>query len=186
MKKTFFHSSIQEFPIQITLITQLVTSAQKWIINLVNESFPFMASAIAEPLFKPVDPPIYGELKPSYRNFMAPGLILGISYILAVGLTALCFVMDRKEGLLERTFVAGVHAYQILFAHIIIQCTIILIQTLLLLFTIFVIFGIDLNGSIISVTILTLLQGIAGMSFGKTFILSMVDQWQLVNSFSVF
>uniref|UniRef100_T1KY65 Uncharacterized protein n=2 Tax=Tetranychus urticae TaxID=32264 RepID=T1KY65_TETUR len=162
----YFHSDGTEFPIQITLITQLVTSAQKWIINLVNESFPFMASAIAEPLFKPVDPPIYGELKPSYRNFMAPGLILGISYILAVGLTALCFVMDRKEGLLERTFVAGVQAYQILFAHIIIQCSIILIQTILLLFTIFVIFQIDLNGSVISVTVLTLLQGIAGMSFG--------------------
>ncbi|XP_074593668.1 ABC transporter G family member 20-like [Brevipalpus obovatus] len=161
-----FYADGTEFPIQIAIFTQLIQAGQKYIMQLVNQSFPYMAAAIAEPLLKPVDPPIYGELEPSYRDFMAPGLILGVSHILAVGLTALCFVMDRKEGLLERTFVAGVHAYQILFAHIIIQFTIILIQTILLLLTIFVLFQITLKGSIIAVTILTLLQGIAGMSFG--------------------
>lgn len=162
-----FLSCLIEFPNTLVVITQLATSTQKYILNIINETSPYMAKAISEPLLRPIDPPIYGSIKPLYRDFMAPGLILGVSHFLAVGLTALCLVMDRKEGLLERSFVAGVKAYQIILSHIIIQFVIILIQILLLLFTIFVIFQVELKGSIFLVLTLTLLQGIAGMSFGK-------------------
>lgn len=38
---------------------------------------------------------------------MAPGVVLSIAFLAAVALTALAFVLERKEGLLERTLVAG-------------------------------------------------------------------------------
>ena len=51
--------------------------------------------------------PIYGGQNPSFTEFMAPGVLLSISFLAAVALTALAFVMERKEGLLERSLVAG-------------------------------------------------------------------------------
>jgi ABC-type multidrug transport system ATPase subunit len=51
--------------------------------------------------------PIYGLQSPSFTEFMAPGVLLSISFLAAVALTALAFVMERKEGLLERSLVAG-------------------------------------------------------------------------------
>ena len=51
--------------------------------------------------------PVYGSQSPSFTEFMAPGVVLSISFLAAVALTALAFVMERKEGLLERSLVAG-------------------------------------------------------------------------------
>ena len=51
--------------------------------------------------------PVYGGDSPSFTEFMAPGVLLSISFLAAVALTALAFVMERKEGLLERSLVAG-------------------------------------------------------------------------------
>ncbi|KAL1442205.1 hypothetical protein MTO96_046509 [Rhipicephalus appendiculatus] len=51
--------------------------------------------------------PIYGVDKPSFTEFMAPGIIISITYIMAVGLTAISIVSEQKEGLLERSWVAG-------------------------------------------------------------------------------
>ena len=51
--------------------------------------------------------PVYGNQSPSFTEFMAPGVLLSISFLAAVALTALAFVMERKEGLLERSLVAG-------------------------------------------------------------------------------
>ena len=52
--------------------------------------------------------PVYGSNEPTFTEFMAPGVILSITYFMAVGLTALSFIIERKEGLLERSWVAGV------------------------------------------------------------------------------
>lgn len=52
--------------------------------------------------------PVYGAQSPSFTEFMAPGVLLSIAFLAAVALTALAFVMERKEGLLERSLVAGI------------------------------------------------------------------------------
>lgn len=54
-----------------------------------------------------MEKPIYGERAPTFTEFMAPGVVLSIAFLAAVALTALAFVMERKEGLLERSLVAG-------------------------------------------------------------------------------
>jgi ABC-type multidrug transport system permease subunit len=120
-----------------------------------------------DPIVEFVDPPVYGTLEPSFRDFMVPGMILAITYILAVGLTALTFVIERKGGQLERTVVAGVKIYQILFAQLIIQLVILCLQTFLVMTVTFLIFKIHNNGSYIMIVLITLMQGLAGMSFGE-------------------
>ncbi|KFM75039.1 ABC transporter G family member 20, partial [Stegodyphus mimosarum] len=54
-----------------------------------------------------VKEPIYGKLKPNFTEFMAPGMILGITYIMAVGLSAMSIIIEKKEGLLDRSWIAG-------------------------------------------------------------------------------
>ena len=61
--------------------------------------------------------PIYGRQSPSFTEFMAPGVLLSISFLAAVALTALAFVMERKEGLLERSLVAGLFTMLALQSH---------------------------------------------------------------------
>lgn len=45
-------------------------------------------------------PPIYGEADPSFTDFVAPGMMVSIVFAQAIGLTALAFVLDRKEGIM--------------------------------------------------------------------------------------
>lgn len=46
--------------------------------------------------------PIYGNMHPTFTDFMGPGVLVTIGFVQAIGLTAIAFVQDRKEGLLDR------------------------------------------------------------------------------------
>jgi ABC-type multidrug transport system permease subunit len=110
--------------------------------------------------------PLYGGQHPSFTEFMAPGVLLSIAFLAAVALTALSFVMERKEGLLERSLVAGVTSYEFLMSHVLTQMLVLGVQiTLLLAFT-FWVFRIPSQGPFIYVMLLTLLQGSCGMAYG--------------------
>ncbi|XP_065560210.1 ABC transporter G family member 20-like isoform X2 [Artemia franciscana] len=110
--------------------------------------------------------PIYGEPNPSFMHFMAPGVILTILYFIAVALTAAVFINERKQGLLDRSLVAGVTMTEVLFAHLANQLMTLIGQTVLVLVTIFVVFQVPCNGNIMTVSALSLLQGLCGMCFG--------------------
>ncbi len=72
--------------------------------------------------------PVYGSNEPTFTEFMAPGVILSITYFMAVGLTALSFILERKEGLLERSWVAGVTATEVMLAHVVAQFAVMIVQ----------------------------------------------------------
>ena len=134
------------------------------------------------------DEPVYGSNQPTFTEFMAPGVILSITYFMAVGLTALSFIIERKEGLLERSFVAGVTATEVMLAHVVAQFAVMIVQVkatfgiptpdmvlhalllffqvaLVLVFMIYV-FEVPAHGPMIWVICLTMLQGLCGMAFG--------------------
>jgi len=110
--------------------------------------------------------PIYGESEPTFTEFMAPGVVLSISFLAAVALTALSFVMERKEGLLERSLVAGVTSFEFLLSHVLTQFLVLSVQvTFLMIFT-FLVFNVPNRGSMFWVVSLTMLQGSCGMAYG--------------------
>lgn len=112
--------------------------------------------------------PIYGTLrKDGYLEFMAPGVVVSISYVMATGLTALAFILERRDGLLERSLVSGVQTSQILLAHAINQVFVMVFQIMLVLGCTFFIFEIPSRGPFFWVVLLILLQGCTGMGFGK-------------------
>jgi ABC-type transport system involved in cytochrome c biogenesis permease component len=87
--------------------------------------------------------PVYGSIKPTFTEFMAPGVILSITYFMAVGLTALSFIIERKEGLLERSWVAGVTATEIMLAHVVAQFVVMMVQVFQTLWIFFIYFNVN-------------------------------------------
>lgn len=72
------------------------------------------------------------------------------------------------EGLLDRSWVAGVSPGEILFSHVVTQFVVMCGQTALVLIFMILVFGVECKGDIAWVIILTILQGLCGMCFGKT------------------
>jgi len=110
--------------------------------------------------------PIYGTNDPSFTDFVAPGVILTIVFFLAVALTSSALIIERTEGLLDRSWVAGVTPTEILFSHVVTQFVVMCGQTALVLIFMIIVFGVTNNGDIALVITLTILQGLCGMCFG--------------------
>lgn len=114
-----------------------------------------------------VEEPVYGTLKRNgYLEFMAPGVVISITYVMATGLTALAFILEKRDGLLERSLVSGVTTSQILLAHASVQVLVMIIQISLVLAFTFFVFEIPSHGPFFWVVLLILLQGCTGMGFG--------------------
>ena len=72
--------------------------------------------------------PVYGSNEPTFTEFMAPGVILSITYFMAVGLTSISFIIERKEGLLDRSWIAGVTSLEVMLAHVVAQFVVMVVQ----------------------------------------------------------
>lgn len=110
--------------------------------------------------------PIYGSSDPSFTDFVAPGVILTIVFFLAVALTSSALIIERMEGLLDRSWVAGVTPFEILASHVITQFVVMCGQTALVLIFMIWVFQVECNGPLHWIVILTILQGLCGMCFG--------------------
>ena len=121
---------------------------------------------------------MYGDSEPSFTEFMSPGIIIMIIYFLAVALTGEAFIMERSSGLLERSWVAGVKPSEILASHILVQCCVMLVQTAITLSFILYVFSVPCHGPLLWLALLTVLQGLAGMSFG--FLISAAVDTQVI------
>ncbi|KAM3863335.1 ABC transporter G family member 23 [Diretmus argenteus] len=124
--------------------------------------------------------PIYGSQNTDFTTFVTPGAVLSITFYLAVGLTALSFVLERKEGLLDRCWVAGVSSLETMLAHLFSQLFVISVQIILLLIFILLVFKIPNEGSLVLVIALIVLQGVTGISFGLV-ISAAIDDEQNAN-----
>ena len=91
---------------------------------------------------------------------------------MAVALTGSAFITEKKEGMLDRSLVAGVTTGEVITAHMITQYVIMVGQTTLVLIFMIVVFEVPVRGPLGWAVILTLLQGTCGMAFGKSFLTS--------------
>ncbi|XP_013142145.1 PREDICTED: ABC transporter G family member 20 [Papilio polytes] len=110
--------------------------------------------------------PIFGLEDPNFTDFAGPGVILTIIFFLAVALTSGSMLAERNEGILERSLVSGITGTEILFAHVLVQMIVMIIQTAMVLILGFVFFGLTINGPVGWVIVLTLITGLCGMTFG--------------------
>ena len=76
---------------------------------------------------------------------MAPGIMMTVIFTVTLGLTALMFVIEKKEGLHERGFVAGVTTLEIMLAHVTVKLMIMVVQIVFMM--IITIFAFDVRYS---------------------------------------
>jgi ABC-type transport system involved in cytochrome c biogenesis permease component len=151
---------------QITLIIQArVLEAYQNFMKAILGMLPFgvSPSLLDSPIIKHA---IYGDIDPQFINFMAPGIMITIIFILTIGLTALMFVIEKKEGILERTSLAGINTFELILSHISVKLIVMFFQTAVLLIIANLVFNVNMVGSIFLAGLLLLLQGFCGMSFG--------------------
>lgn len=105
-----------------------------------------------------------------------------------MSLTAAVFINERKQGLLDRSLVAGkydeiilyphliyitnfafigVRTSEILLAHLVTQFTVLVFQSSVVLLVMLLVFKITCQGSLVLAMFITLLQGLCGMFYGK-------------------
>merc|ERR1712241_1064391 len=101
-----------------------------------------------------------------YREFITPGMICVAVFFLAMALTSESFITERSQGLLERSWITGVLPVEILSSYIMSQFMVMVMQATIALITVFAIFQIPCHGPIAWFVVLTLFQGLAGVSFG--------------------
>nr|CAI5834721.1 unnamed protein product [Callosobruchus analis] len=110
--------------------------------------------------------PVYGYENPNFTDFAAPGVVLTIIFFMAVALTSGAMLIERNEGILERSLVNGISGVELLTSQIFTQFIVMLGQTLMVLVVCFVFFALTQQGSWILVFTITLLAGMCGMCFG--------------------
>ncbi|KAH3702532.1 hypothetical protein DPMN_077556 [Dreissena polymorpha] len=113
-----------------------------------------------------IDQPVYGNSDATFRDFMAPGVLISVTFFLATGLTTLVFVVDKKMGLLDRCLASGMATFEIMLAHMFTQMLIVVVQIAVLLSVALLIFKVPCLGPLIWVILLLFIQGFLGMSLG--------------------
>jgi ABC-type multidrug transport system permease subunit len=103
----------------------------------------------------------------SFTDYIGPGLIIAIEFGIAIGLTAFSFIIERNEGLLERTLAAGINVMQMVVAQVAVQIVVLVGQTILMAVVLIYGFKVANEGSIVLVGLLTLIQGLTGVSYGE-------------------
>lgn len=88
-------------------------------------------------------------------------------FFLAVSVTSTIIVVERLDGIWDRTLLAGVSSSEILMSHITLECGVIFLQVVEVIIFVFYIFGIPCVGSYFDISLLLALQGFCGMCGGK-------------------
>ncbi|KAL5460126.1 hypothetical protein EMCRGX_G033553 [Ephydatia muelleri] len=116
----------------------------------------------------PLKPPVYGRTDLTFTDYMGPGVITSITFGISIGLTAVNLINERKEGLIDRTWVAGVNVTEIIIAQVVTQFFILLVQISLVVVVIlygFKIYNKNTN-SLGLIGFLAMLEGLTGMAYG--------------------
>ncbi|KAK6632858.1 hypothetical protein RUM43_012597 [Polyplax serrata] len=110
--------------------------------------------------------PVYGSFHSTYNQYMTPGVVTTMIFFLAVSVTATIMIVERLDGIWDRTLLAGVSSTEILISHIVLEAGVICLQVVEVIIFVFFIFGMPCAGRYFDIVILLLLQGFCGMCGG--------------------
>ncbi len=81
---------------------------------------------------------MYGQNEPVFTHFMAPGIALSVIFFMSVASTASNFVNERRQGLIERSYLAGVKTLEILLSQLIVYSLLMVVQVFIIMILLFV------------------------------------------------
>ncbi|XP_065915503.1 ABC transporter G family member 20-like [Dysidea avara] len=119
---------------------------------------------------------VYGGPNIEYKDFTAPNMIAGLTLAVAIPLTVTNLIMERKGGLFDRSWVAGVTTIETVLSQVITYCFMVLMQVLVLtMFTLYV-FDIEREGAIPLVILIAVMEGLCGIAIGLALSAFMSDE----------
>lgn len=110
--------------------------------------------------------PSLGRKKSTYQDYVVASFLAQMLFFLAMSLTSESFITERAQGLLERSWLVGVLPFEILTSYILTQFLVIVIQVATALVVVFGVFQMPCSGSLTLYSLLCLLQGFVGVSYG--------------------
>lgn len=110
--------------------------------------------------------PIYGDYDADFKQTMAPPMIMVMLFYTAAGISISVFTTDRKNGVWNRTLLAGVDIVELMLSHISVESMILLVQLIEVIILAQFVFKSGCDGSYFLVSALFGLLGLAGMCFG--------------------
>lgn len=162
--KSLFHIYSDNTNDQISLTIKNELSRAMWVVVNKYASLKTSKNEISLPI--KFEKPVYGEEKPVFTFFMAPGIALSVIFFMSVASTASNFVFERKSGLTERSFLSGVRTIELLFSQLIVYSILMLVQVMIIICLLFVFLKLPLKGSLILLVFLITSQGFSGLCYG--------------------
>lgn len=151
----------------LTIRNSILNSYQKFV-ETITESFGFHKETVRLPIYtKEI---VYGFFNPGEGyDIMANlcgGSLVAIIYTIPLIMSAFLVVLERKGGIIERTFVSGATSAEVFATHLATMMVALLIQAALLMAVAVIIFELDILGSHTEMFILIYLQGLVGIFTG--------------------
>ena len=133
-------------------------------IQLVAKKADIQPESVNIPLV--FEEPIYGDINESLREFMVPGAYIILIFFTSATITAHMIIDEKKDGLLERSLVAGVTASDFLVSQLITQFFIQCFQLMFLLVIPYYFLDKQIFGSLILFLAMLFSQGFCGVGLG--------------------
>ncbi|XP_050499822.1 ABC transporter G family member 23-like isoform X1 [Diabrotica virgifera virgifera] len=109
---------------------------------------------------------IYGYKNDPFQVFVIPGVIITMMFFFGALMTSQILVLEKQEGIWDRSIVAGVTSVEMTFSHLFFQAIIAVIQTMEMIIVIYIIYEYKYIGSMWLMYLIAYFQGICGMSYG--------------------
>lgn len=117
--------------------------------------------------FLQFDSPIYGPEDLHIIYYIGPGMAMTTNFFFCAVTCGLTYLIEKKDGMINRILVTGVQMLEIILSHFILQFVILIIQVSLNLLLLFYIFEIECLGSMIFAILAIIIGSVSGMSLGK-------------------
>lgn len=93
---------------------------------------------------------------------------MGFLFFMSALTCGLAYIIEKKDGMLHRSLIAGVTTMEIMISHFIPQFVVVTVQAILAFIIMFAVFEIPQIGSPILAFFLVMLSSICGMTMGMT------------------
>ncbi|ODM97142.1 ABC transporter G family member 20, partial [Orchesella cincta] len=111
-------------------------------------------------------PPVYGTLEPNYHNYIIPGVLANIMFMMPFAISAVMFITDLKLGTLGRSRVAGLGTLEIMLGYVVTQGSVVIGQIIICTICLKIGFNFQIVGSTLVYIGITFLLGMCGQAFG--------------------
>ncbi|XP_065887981.1 ABC transporter G family member 20-like [Dysidea avara] len=112
---------------------------------------------------------VYGGEDVDFTDHFAPGLIAGIALTVAITLTSTNLITERKSGLYDRTWVAGVSVIEVVTSQMVTYGLMAMLQVIPAIIVGIYAFDVKREGNMLLVFLICSLEGLCGVSLGLVF-----------------